>query len=337
MKKLMYLMLLPLALVACENIIPVDFGEVETKLVLNAQLKAADGEQVVYLSESSLTMLGPVHGADVTVQVDGQAPVKAVESDDLELDRRYAGAYCFQGGFPAGSKVTVRASLGSLEVSASSDVMPKPTIIQVDTLRTAVQDFSYSYVSFQWKITMKDQPGDNFYRVGVLAESNIRLVDAQGQTVDVPSVYELRVSGANDPVLGGSSSMGTSLFDLEPTYLVFTDEMFRDGEYTLHLSLPADNLQPFYYAYDEKFQPVYSITQTTLIPWLESITQEEYFYLAALNNLENFGYEAQMIVEPTTLPANVEGGLGFVSVLNRTEAAPLQLPPVKNDFSSYYE
>ena len=53
MKKALYIGLLPLALSACIHTIPVDFGEVEPRLVLNAQLSAADGEQAIYLSESA--------------------------------------------------------------------------------------------------------------------------------------------------------------------------------------------------------------------------------------------------------------------------------------------
>ena len=62
--------------------------------------------------------------------------------------------------------------------------------------------------------------------------------------------------------------------------------------------------------------------------------------LTALNNLENFGYEAQIIVEPTTIPSNVNGGLGMVAVQARTEAAAIELPPQVFTFfndEEYYE
>jgi hypothetical protein len=77
---------------------------------------------------------------------------------------------------------------------------------------------------------------------------------------------------------------------------------------------------------------VYAIITSQLVPWLESISREEYNYLNALNNLENFGYTSQVIVEPTTLPTNVNGGLGFVAVRSRTEAAPIVMPESELDY-----
>ena len=41
-----------------------------------------------------------------------------------------------------------------------------------------------------------------------------------------------------------------------------------------------------------------------------------------------------MIVEPTTIPSNVYGGLGFVSVRNRSEAKPIKGTQKRYDY--YY-
>ena len=331
MKKALYIGLLPLALSACIHTIPVDFGEVEPRLVLNAQLSAADGEQAIYLSESALTTIKPQRGATVSVLVDGKPFAQAQEAAEPDEAYACAAAYHFQGGFPSGSQVTVKAVLGGTEVSAQSVVETAPRLVQVDTLRVTEQDFGDTYVSFQFKITLRDLPGNNYYRVGVRCDDLIYLIDADENRLEIPYAYELPVDGKQEPVLGGGV-MGASIFDLDPTFLVFTDQLFQDQDYTLHLSLPVESLAPFYYIYDSQFKPVRSETLVRLIPWVESITEAEYHYLEALNNLENFGYEAQMVVEPTTLPSNVQGGLGFVSVLNRTESAPLVLPLVLQEF-----
>ena len=52
---------------------------------------------------------------------------------------------------------------------------------------------------------------------------------------------------------------------------------------------------------------------------LRSLDFAQYHYLKALNNLETFGTEMSFLVEPTTLPSNVEGGLGFVGIETVTE------------------
>ena len=52
---------------------------------------------------------------------------------------------------------------------------------------------------------------------------------------------------------------------------------------------------------------------------LRSLDFTQYHYLKALNNLETFGTEVSFLVEPTTLPTNVEGGIGFVGIETVTE------------------
>ena len=52
---------------------------------------------------------------------------------------------------------------------------------------------------------------------------------------------------------------------------------------------------------------------------LRSLDFTQYHYLKALTNLETYGTEMTFLVEPTTLPCNVEGGLGFVGIETITE------------------
>lgn len=336
MKKLLYMVSLMLGAGACMNKVPVDFGEVEPKLVMNAQLESQEGEQLIYLSESSQVSLKPVHGAEVTVYVDGKplATAREVETEDISDKSMNAAAYSFQGGFPVGSQVKVSAKKGSWEAWAQADVLPPPSISAVDTLRTLEQEmageFEYTEEVFHVKISFKDLPGDNYYQVGVMAYKQVTLVDAQGETREKIYYENLPMSGGNDPVLGGAAA-GMSIFDLGKTYLVFSDEMFRDQEYTLRLSVPAELLSSAPLSWDQEFIPAYFLTTTTLVPWLECISREEYDYMNALNNLENFGYTSQVIVEPTTIPSNVNGGLGFLAVRSRTQAASMELPVVRTD------
>ena len=331
MKKLPYILALLLAATGCINKVPIEFGEVTPQLVLNAQLLAKEDVQAIYLSESTLTTIKPLSGAEVTVLVDGKPFAAAVEADEEEQDNHYAAAYCFQGGFPAGSQVKVTAKKGSWDAWAQTEVLPLPVISAVDTLRTMERDIDYSYEVFQVKITFRDLAGDSYYRVGVRADHLITQVDAAGETNEIPVTYEFPMSGSKDPVLGGATA-GMSIFDLDKTYLAFSDEMFRDQEYTLRLTINSEQLFPYYYMWDGNFSPEYAVVSTTMVPWLESISREEFDYLSALNNLENFGYTGQVIVEPTTLPTNINGGLGFFAVRNRTEAAPVEMPPRRIDY-----
>lgn len=334
MKKI-YITALSLLAVGCINKVPVDFGDDTPQLVLNAQLMADEDTQAIYLSESQVATIKPLRGADVTILVDGKPFAKAEEAEDEDRNLYNAAAYYFKGGFPEGSQVKVSAKKGSWDAWAQADVVQPPVISAVDTLRSIEREIDYSYEVFQVKITLQDPPGDNYYRAGVRAFHLVTMVDAEGKTMEVPVVYEFHMNGNQDPVLGGTTA-GLSMFDLGKTYLAFSDEMFSGQEYTLRLTINSEQLYPYYYSWDAEFQPVYAIISTTIVPWLESLSREEFDYLNALNNLESFGYTSQMIVEPTTLPSNVNGGLGFFSVRNRTDAAPMALRPKRLDYEIWY-
>lgn len=333
-KRILYLIAALAALVSCENVIPVDFGDSEPQIVINAQLLSRGGEQLVYLSETSRTKLLPLQEAEVTVEIDGQEPILA-EGIPVETSDYYAAAYRFNANIPAGKEVKVSARKGKLEGWAVAEGTETATISSVDTLRLTERDFDATYETFYFKVTFTDLPGDSFYRIGVRMDSQVHQVDAEGRTMDIPTQYELPVEGKNDPILGGNT-MTVSIFSLEPTYLVFTDDLFRDETCTVRLSVPVSSLYPYYYSWEEDFTPSYAVITTTFIPWLETISKEEYYYLSALNNLENFGYEGQMLVEPTMLPSNVYGGLGFVSVRNRSESKPIKGMETYYDYT-YYE
>ena len=328
MKKLVYLIALSFVAAGCINKVNIDFGEVTPQLVMNAQMLAQENQQVVYLSESKQATIKPLQGAQVTVMVDGKPFATAVQGEDED---RIATPYYFQGTFPEGSQVKISAKKGSWDAWAQADVATRPVISAVDTLRSIERDLDYSYEVFQVKITFKDLPGDSYYRVGVTGNYHITMWDVAGNMHEIPATYETPMSGSKDPVLGGAVA-GMSIFDLDKTYLAFSDEMFRDQEYTLRLTIDSEQLYPYYYALSADFTPRYAIVTSQLVPWLESISREEFNYLNALNNLENFGYTSQVIVEPTTLPTNVNGGLGFVAVRSRTEAAPIEMPLGEVDY-----
>ena len=331
-KKILFLIGFILTATACENTIPVDLSDIEPQLVLNAQFNAKDREHRVYVSETSRVIIRAVRDAEVTVEVDGK--LMKAELLPEEQQEYYAGVYAFESPLSAGSPVKVCAKRDTREARAESVVTQPALISKVDTLRFMQQNFDSAEELFQFKVSFQDLPGASFYRIGVRFDFVVHMVDAEGRTKDVPSSYELPVSGASDPILGGGV-VSISIFDLEPTYLAFTDDMFRDQTGTVRLSLPVSQLYPFYYSWEDGFNPQYATITSQYVPWLETLTLEGYHYMCAINNLENFGYEAQVLVEPTSLPCNVDGGLGFVTVGNRQDGPAIQGPEQYIDYRLY--
>lgn len=306
---------------SCVNTIPVEFGSVEPVPVMNAQFNAYAGEQDVYLSQSKVASASPVQGAKVTVYVDGE---KLADVPDISgEDDRFAGHYRFVGGFKEGQHVRLTASKDDWTLSAECDVPGTPVIEAFDTCRIKVQSFLGSSEMFQFRITVRDIPGRTWYRVGVRRAENYCFTDAEGNQLILPAVNDLWLDQSSDPMLGSTNNV-TSFFTTSDTYLVFSDEMFADGSCTLRLNTYTSWMdEPFPYVNYGEFEPVHVSANPDVFPWLETITFEEYCYIKALNNLENFGYQGQVIVEPTTIPSNVNGGIGFFAVANAVEALKL--------------
>ena len=47
---------------------------------------------------------------------------------------------------------------------------------------------------------------------------------------------------------------------------------------------------------------------------LLTIDAKEYAYLKAINDFNTYGYDSSFIIEPTSLPTNVAGGIGFINI-----------------------
>lgn len=321
---------------SCVNTIPVEFGSVDPVPVMNAQFDAYAGDQDVYLSQSKVGSASPVLGAKVSVYVDGEKLADA--SDISDEDDRFAGHYRFVGGFKEGQRVRLTASKDDWNLSAECEVPGAPVIEAFDTCRIQVQSIMGSTEMFQFRITIRDIPGRTWYRVGVRRAENYCFTDAEGQKLILPAISELFLDTSSDPMLGSSGNV-MSFFLTNDTYIVFSDEMFADGSCTLRLN--ADSYwmdEPYPYVDYGDFQPVHVSASPDVFPWVETLSFEEFCYIKAINNLENFGYQGQVIVEPTTIPSNVTGGIGFFSVTNSAEGLKLakKCRPYEMDMI-YYE
>ena len=95
----------------------------------------------------------------------------------------------------------------------------------------------------------------------------------------------------------------------------FSDKEFRDGEAVVRPYFDAD-----YFTWrDYNYYWICPGTHegdlhSTFTLYLRTISRDFYNYLRALNNMETYGYDVTPIIEPTSLPNNVTGGYGLVSV-----------------------
>lgn len=327
MKRLTILLAAALLLPSCLNKIDMEFEDTDVKIVLNAQLSAADQLHKIYLNSSTISDVYPMKGASVRVYVNG---AKAADAEEMEGESWWPTHYQFNAKLNPGDEVRVEASKSGETASASMTVPQAVQMAAVDTSRLTLRSFDSSEEYFLFKIALQDPEGPNYYRLHCVKEETLQIYREGEEAPEVNQYVEsVKLDTSLDPILseGVSTSPGediTAFFTVDNTYAVFSDELFSGEKQTLRAAISAYWLTSDSWQYldveEGKAPWDYMYVQIRLRLFLESIDFMQYRYLKALNNMETFGYSQVVIIEPTTLPSNVEGGIGFLAV--STPSAP---------------
>lgn len=328
--KVIILALAATAAVACTSTVVLEPEDNTVKVIMNAQLKTSDESAMIYLSASTVSDTEQLSGATVTVSVNGGTPVPAEEvnydsGDDYYRSQSYI-PYYYGGSFKPGDKLVFEAKTKYGNVKSEVTVPDKVNMAQVDTLRTIIKGSGYTEVNMQFKIKINDKPGvSNFYRLTFYKEECYDAGDGSGKTT---YLYPLYADGSSDPVLSeGQINTGdllSELLEMDNSFLIFNDNTFEGESRTLRVNVRMENLIAgfsFNYA-----SPVTDYNSGYVYVVLEHLSFEEYYYLKAMTNLENLGYDASFLFEPTTIPSNVEDGLGFVSVSSCSDPVKFRIP-----------
>ena len=348
-----------LAAASCTNTDYVDVDNVDPIMVVNAQLTTANTTHTVYLSASTLSQLQEVTGADVLVSINGGPAIKATEdtSDEEMYGNLYnASKYVFDYSFTAGDKVEIDVKNGSYLITDASVTVPKdPVIKSVELLHNVphsssdsifdwggggyygpyIEDGDSPYPYNAWhelRVTLQDIPSeDSYYRLDV--EIVYTLQDGEEVESGVSGVW---VDTSSEPVLSTAASSNGGLLDAlveeSNRYNAFSDNVFKDSEYTLKLFFQESSvsyMRNYYYVYDDtewnydeesgKYVPTPlpdGVTYNSIMRVkLYSISHDQYIYLKALD-LDDV---AIFFSEPISIPSNVNGGMGFITIDNCKE------------------
>lgn len=342
---------------SCTNTDYIDVDNVDPILVVNGQISTANTTHTIVLSSSSLSSVKEVNGANLTVSVNGGAPIKAVEDNTEEEQYGYGlmngTKYRFNYNFAAGDNVKLNVADANGAVAEATVNVPKdPIIKKVEVLHEvphtssdSMFDFGggydyygpYTYEAYNsqypydsWhelRITLQDIPSeDSYYRLDVVIESTI----TDGE--DVQTGYNgIWMDTSSEPVLSSATSSSGGLLDAiaeeSNRYNAFSDNIFKDQEYTLKLFFQESQvsyLRNYYYSYDDTewtynedtgaYEPSPlpdGVTyETKMHVRLYSISHDQYIYLKALD-LDDL---AIFFSEPISIPSNVNGGMGFVTI-----------------------
>ena len=367
MKKILpFLSLLSVLVVSCYEEIIIPVGDEDPVVVMNAQLNTADTTHEIHLSVSRNNRVWGLDGADVRVTVNGKTTLTATQVyDDYSPDattnyRFWEQVYAFDADLKPGDEVHIEARKDAFEVTATVVAPPAVdlSIIDTSTVRMSYMGDTGDYL--QVKLGFRDLPGDSWYRVAACMESEYAYLDEEGNPSPDYSgvqIWWMDPETGFDPVIsdGGGKTGGMdigALLSAENSYNCFSDNSFRDQECTIRpLFFPyviygyydryvfpeIEDYDAYQAIYEEiSGMPYYAYRKARL--QVRSIDFTQYHYLKALQNLDTYGTEMTFLVEPTILPSNVEGGLGFVGLETVSEVIFYEketvLPPMKDQI--YY-
>ena len=232
-----------------------------------------------------------------------------------------------------GDNIRLEATAENGRYHASAEVtVPQPIeSLQVDTSFAYLREYSRQTLYRQYEITLQDRPNEkNYYRLEILnnyhiqARHTVPSLDEEGNQVtdeygtplyvykDTTFNYsDCELINREDIILtDGNISHSDEDEDnvlfpiIHNKYNIFTDNSFPNSFATLKVYMPLIPKGLNWY-YDVRASLLSSTVR------LLSITETEYRYLKALNCLDDGDYD-EALMEPVSLPCNVEGGLGFV-------------------------
>lgn len=332
-----FLPLLLFLAAACTNTIPYDFGQVEPQLMVVGWLDQASSEQTLRISLSEGGLVVPVEDARVVCAVNGTevADVSGKAAEHLSFPLSLRPGDLVQLSF--------EANQGGYKATSALLTVPEPVAIsRVDTARVTIRYTDWSERYLQVHADIPDRKGeDNWYSISLreITEGTYSFRDGGPDlvvTVDSPRY----IMEMDDPILlDGNGASSNELLDYTGNgeFACFSDRQFRDA--TAHIRMNAfsswNNEGVDFESLGRELVKVYGPGLDSREPdsctarhWLEvrlsHCSQEAYDYLRALRTLSSRSYRPE-IVEPVVIPSNIEGGVGFVSIVH-TASARVELP-----------
>ena len=312
---------------SCENEIPFDIKENSPKLIVNAMIDINVEDNYIFISKTGKDSTTSVTDAMVNIYINDvqmeqiTEEFKPDESDSIHYfyysnpsDKKYKTSLRFNPG----DKVKIEVFADNNKYHAwAEDIIPRPLEIdKIDTL-TFKKDY---YTNIRLKTTFTDYPNErNFYRL-VVVQKNALQLKATEEGVDIPSIYEeyeetKYMDTRQDPILNnGRVSTDDDIFpQTENLYAVFDDKQLN-STYTMTTSFIRPN------EYDSYSMWANSIIDRVSVEFkvhLLSITEIQYYYLKALNIVNDESYDEYLSM-PVVYPSNVEGGVGIVGFSSGT-------------------
>ena len=298
MKKLLVILLIMIAVSACEKIIDIDLPERELHIVINGMINR-DSLISVQVSKSK----GILDNSAISY-LPG-AVVKLYGNDEFIENLKYTENGIFISKIQPYDEIryTIDAEYPDLvSVAASTQIPAHPFIVSIDTfteISIPDNDYGMGEIDTHYKIKIRDDDNSkNFY---FLALSHVIADEGFDDDPYVGEEYEFFTDYDSDDIIFQSGNEGFSFYNIDGR--VFSDEYFNGTEYTIDISV-----EDYYDEYTG--MNIYSKDYI----YLFSISKEFYLYVISYN-MNNMSID-NPFAQPVQVYSNVENGLGIFGGYN---------------------
>lgn len=329
---------------ACERYIYLDIGK-EPEIIASGFLSTTDTVHTVIVAKTSTPekKIATVNEARLQCFVNGEL---AGETDSLSEYASYLSEKIrkmeFKASFNPGDDVRIVIVADGLQAEVQEKVPSRMPLLSVDTTSVFLRSGDNTlYRRIEHKINIKDLPGeDNFCRLTMSFTGNAVVDEILGteSQEDSPEVgtelnrisKDIEFDNSYEPVLNKRIDIagdGENNY-YNNQYNIFTDAMFRDGDYSLKvLTKPYSDLTvPVWGWWPERV--IIRISRKVSVK-LFSLSRDAYCYMDDLQ-FDDSNLSDTYLLDDLSYPDNVKGGRGFITIMSVSEYV-MELPDIITD------
>jgi hypothetical protein len=296
---------------SCVSEVDIDSSTIEKELVINGFI-SPDSLFTIELSQTKVIQGSSSYStiSDATVKL-YEDNVEIETLHYVKTDSDSASVYMSSSVYPqVGKTYRIEASHSGYETISCETTIPIPAqIISIDTSSI------YSGNQYKIKVTFQDSADvANYYRIVLRKYYGNRTFysrdtseDAVFDTIiEINDLLDGTYLDSEDPVFSSSTNADDYLFgSTENKFNLFNDELFEGQKYTINFNFYFSSN---YYEKAEKYADEGCFYK--LIVQLQSLSYEEYAYLATYENYANDDDEYSL-KEPVQVYSNVDNGTGI--------------------------
>ena len=314
MKKYILFILMIVSILACTKTLDFDDEGLANTLVFNGIIQSGDSFKASLNRSSSI--LSETYGngmfAGGTIQLYENGTLLSTASNQF-------GQFSLTDIKPkAGANYRIVVNSENETVEAQTTIPEKANVLSLDTASIKDQN-NYNYTIY--KLKLKDQGGDDYYRIFTTTENLTLQINSADK---VPRKYYLQKNEnsilTDDPVFKSLyNNFGGETLDIGPEniYHIFPDDYFKGKEYSMQFRAYTTNFgNDYYYSNPTNpaiFQGKKNIYSRNVIH-IQKLSKELYTYMKYLK-LYDF-YHDNPFAEPVPVYSNIKNGIGIFAGLN---------------------